>query len=279
MKSAVFERQQGQIEAALETVKAALVKFPKFPKLYMVQGQIYQLQKNYPAARAMYAAGMKQCPKDVTLWILASRLEELDGKSIKARALLERARMVNPASEQLWAEAVGIEERSGGPTQAKAMLARGTNECHHVQCITSEMATFLGLQECPESGLLWTLSVWSEPRPARKTRSADALRKTKDNPLVICTVARIFWSERKIEKAREWFGRALAQDSDLGDVWAWWLKFEKQHGTEETRQEVINRCIAAEPHHSPVWQSVAKDDKNIGKTTKEILEIVADIIQ
>ena len=137
----------------------------------------------------------------------------------------------------------------------------------------------LGLQECPESGLLWTLSVWSEPRPARKTRSADALRKTKDNPLVICTVARIFWSERKIEKAREWFGRALAQDSDLGDIWAWWLKFERQHGTEETRQEVINRCIAAEPHHSPVWQSIAKDDKSVGKSTKEILEIVTNVIQ
>ena len=64
MKSAVFERQQGRIGAALETVKAAIVKFPK---LYIIQGQIYQSQKNYPAARALYAAGLKQCPKDVTL--------------------------------------------------------------------------------------------------------------------------------------------------------------------------------------------------------------------
>jgi len=278
MKSAVFERQQGQISTALETVKAALVKFPKFPKLYMIQGQIYQSQKNYPAARAVYAAGMKQCPKNVMLWILASRLEELDGKSIKARALLERARMVNPASEQLWGEAVGVEERSGGATQAKAMLARGMDDYYNTTRVTPDLI-FLGLQECPESGLLWTQSIWSEPRPARKTRSADALRKTKDNPLVICTVARIFWSERKIEKAREWFGRALAQDSDLGDVWAWWLKFEMQHGTEETRQEVVNRCVTAEPHHSPVWESVAKDDKNVGKGTNEILEIVAKIIQ
>ena len=93
--------------------------------------------------------------------------------------------------------------------------------------------------------------------------------KTKDNPLVICTVMRIFWSERKVEKARVWFGRALAQDSDLGDAWAWWLKFEKQHGTEETPKEVINLCIAAEPHHSPIWQSVVKDDKHIGRNTKD----------
>ena len=35
-----------------------------------------------------------------------------------------------------------------------------------------------------------------------------------------------------IERARDWFGRATATDPDLGDVWAWWLKFERQHGTE-----------------------------------------------
>jgi len=37
--------------------------------------------------------------------------------------------------------------------------------------------------------------------------------------------------------------------------------------------------MAAEPHHSPVWESIAKDDKNVGKGTKEILEIVANTIQ
>lgn len=262
MKSAVFERQQGQYAAALETVSSALSKFPKFAKLYMIQGQIHQLQKNYAAARASYAAGIKACPKDVTLWVLASRLEELDGKSIKARALLEKARLLNPANETLWAESVGVEERAGGAAQVKTMLARG-------------------MQECPTSGLLWSMAIWAEPRPARKSRSVDALKKSKDNALVTCTVARLFWAERKIEKARDWFARSVAteQDRDIGDHWGWWLKFERQHGTPEHVAEVIKRCVAAEPHHGPVWQSIAKDDKNIGKGTKEILELVADALQ
>lgn len=213
MKSAVFERQQGQLDAALETLSTALKKFPKFAKLYMIQGQIHQSRKNYANARASFAAGLKACPKEATLWVLASRLEELDGKSIKARALLEKARLVNPANDGLWAEAVGVEERSGGAAQAKAMLARG-------------------LQECPTSGLLWSMSIWGEPRPMRKARSVDALKKSADDPTIICTVARLFWAERKIEKARQWFGRAVATDPDLGDSWGWWLKFERQHGTE-----------------------------------------------
>ncbi|TFK38187.1 PRP1 splicing factor, N-terminal-domain-containing protein [Crucibulum laeve] len=260
MKSAVFERQQGQVDTALETLATALKKFPKFAKLYMIQGQIYQSLNNIPAARAAFAAGLKACPKEIILWILASRLEEADGRSIKARALLEKARLVNPANETLWAEAVSVEERAGGAPQAKAMLSRG-------------------LQECPTSGLLWSMAIWAEPRPMRKARSVDALKKSADNPVIICTVARLFWAERKIEKARQWFGRAVATDQDLGDSWGWWLKFERQHGTEEHGEEVRKACIAAEPYHSPRWQSIAKYLKNTGKSTRETLEMVANALQ
>jgi len=255
MKSAVFERQQGQAELALKTVSTALSKYPKFAKLYIIQGQIHQAANNYSAARASYSAGLKTIPKDITLWVLASRLEEVDGKSIRARALLEKARLVNPKSDVLWAEAVQVEERSGAAAQGKALLARA-------------------LQECPTSGLLWSMAIWSEARPQRKARSVDALKKCADDPLVICTVARLFWAERKIEKARQWFGRAVGADADLGDVWGWWLKFEQQHGTGVQEEEVIRRCTTAEPHHGVTWQPIAKDDNNRGKSIKEILELV-----
>ena len=74
------------------------------------------------------------------------------------------------------------------------------------------------------------MAIWAEQRPTRKARSADALRKAADDPLIICTVARLFWAERKIEKARQWFERAIKLNPDLGDIWAWWWKFEKEHG-------------------------------------------------
>ncbi|KAF9490995.1 hypothetical protein BDN71DRAFT_1453513 [Pleurotus eryngii] len=266
MKSAVFERQQGQLDLALETLKTALAKFPKFAKFYMIQGQIHESRGNIPQARASYAAGLKVCPKVIPLWILASRLEEKDGKSIKARSLLEKARLVNPANDELWAEAVHVEERAAttssttqAQAQAKAMLARG-------------------LQECPTSGVLWSMSIWSEARPSRKSRSVDALKKSADDPIIVCTVARLFWSERKIEKARTWFGRSVRINEDWGESWAWWLKFERMHGTEEHREEVRKRCVAAEPHHSPMWQSIAKDPQNTGKSIRDLLEMVADAL-
>ncbi|KAK0462204.1 PRP1 splicing factor, N-terminal-domain-containing protein [Armillaria novae-zelandiae] len=257
------DQQQGQIDEALKTLSTALKKFSKFAKLYMVQGQIYEDRNDIPSARASYAAGIKSCPKEPTLWMLASRLEEKDGKSIKARALLEKARQVNPGNEWLWLESIGVEERSGGG--ASQVLSRA-------------------LQDCPTSGVLWSKSIWSEPRPMRKARSADALKKTGGgegggSAVVICTVARLFWAERKVEKARQWFGRAVGMDGDLGDLWGWWLKFERQHGVEEQREEVRLRCVQAEPHHGIVWPSVAKDLKNVGKGTREILELVADKLE
>jgi pre-mRNA-processing factor 6 len=39
------------------------------------------------------------------------------------------------------------------------------------------------------------------------------------------------------------------------------------------------RCIAADPRHSPVWQSVAKDLANTGKSTEEILKLVAEKLE
>jgi len=125
MKAAVFERQQGNVDVALNTVNIALSKYPKFAKFYMIKGQIEHSKGDISAARATYAAGIKACPKDVRLWILASRLEEADGKRTMARALLNKARLANRADELLWAEAVELEERAGAPNQAKTNLAKG----------------------------------------------------------------------------------------------------------------------------------------------------------
>ncbi len=36
--------------------------------------------------------------------------------------------------------------------------------------------------------------------------------------------------------------RAVTLNPDYGDAWAYWYKLETQHGTEDTRKQVIHRC-------------------------------------
>lgn len=256
LKSAVFERNQGEVTKALEIVQQGLAIHPDAAKLHMMHGQLLEQlggEENIRKAREAYATGCKMVSGSVPLWILSSRLEEKEGLAIRARALLEKARLVHERSDLVWAESAAVELRAGAPGQAKTLLARG-------------------LQACPTSGLLWSESIWLEPPPARKTRAADALRKTGDNSQVICTVARLFWSEGKYAQARAWFEKGAHADRDWADGWAWWYAFEKERGD---ASPVAARVAAIEPRHGLVWQQIRKDPANVHLSVREVLENTA----
>ncbi|MCO5575465.1 hypothetical protein L7F22_029266 [Adiantum nelumboides] len=262
LKSAVLERNEGRVEGSLALLREALVKFHDYWKFYIMLGQLLEETEskeagaNVRAARDAYSKGCRSCPHAVPLWIAASRLEERADMTIRGRAILEKARLVNPKNDVLWDESVSIEERSESVQQAKAILARG-------------------LQECPSSGLLHAHGIWLEAKPARKTKSADALKKTGDDARILNIIARLFWNERKVENARKWMERSCKADPDWGDGWAWWYKFEVQHGTPDSVEVVRQRCKRAAPRHGDMWQAVAKDWKASGQSTEEVLRIVA----
>ena len=214
IKSVAFERQLGDDDAALDLVNQALQIYPKADKLWMLKGQIYEAASKLPQAREAYSTGTRACPKSVPLWLLASRLEEHSGAVVKARSVLDRARLAVPKNAQLWTESVRIERRANNIAQAKNLMAKA-------------------LQEVPTSGLLWSESILHlEPRTQRKPRSLEAIKKVDNDPILFVTVARIFWQERRLEKAATWFEKAILLDADLGDTWAWYYKFLVQHGTD-----------------------------------------------
>ena len=62
---------------------------------------------------------------------------------------------------------------------------------------------------------------------------------------VILAVSRLFWRDRKEEKARSWCNRAVTLDPNLGDGWGNYYAFELQHGTEEQQKEVTRTLALA----------------------------------
>ncbi|RCH94086.1 Pre-mRNA-processing factor 6 [Rhizopus azygosporus] len=260
MKSVILERQMKDYERCNRLLDEALAKFPTFDKLWMIKGQLEDTQGNTTKARETYNQAVKNCPKSVTLWILLALLEEKLKMVTKARASLEKARFLNPKNPDLWVQAIRIEKRNNNVNVAKSLAAKA-------------------LQECPTSGAIWTEIIYMEARPQRKARSVDALKKCEHDPIIVTTVARLFWADRKIEKARNWFQKAVQIDPDQGDSYAWWYKFELQHGTKEQQDIVIKRCVASEPHHGECWQSVAKDVSNAGKKTEDILKLCAQKLE
>jgi pre-mRNA-processing factor 6 len=103
--------------------------------------------------------------------------------------------------------------------------------------------------------------------------------RTNRTRFVPFQVARLFHSDRKLEKARTWYDRAVTLSSDLGDGWAYWYSLEMQHGTEQTRAVVMKRCVAANPRHGEIWQRVCKRPGAKFATAEEKLLAVVKAVQ
>lgn len=116
---------------------------------------------------------IKKCPNSIPLWRLLAQLEHRKGQVTKARSVLEKARLKNPKNAELWLEAIRNELKSGGVRDmANTLMAKA-------------------LQECSTSGLLWAEAIFMEPRPQRKTKSVDALKKCEHDPHVLLAVSKL----------------------------------------------------------------------------------------
>ncbi|EPS73075.1 hypothetical protein M569_01676 [Genlisea aurea] len=255
MKSAIVERELGNVADERRLLDEGLKLFPSFFKLWLMLGQLEERLGNLERAKDAYELGLKHCPDCIPLWLSLSHLEEKVNGISKARAVLTMARKRNPQNPELWLSAVRAECRHGFRKEADVLMAKA-------------------LQECPTSGILWAASVEMAPRPQHRTKSRDAYKRCGDDPHVLAAVGKIFWHERKVDKARSWFNRAVTLAPDIGDFWAVYYKFELQHGNEETQRDVLSRCVAAEPKHGEKWQAVSKAVENSHQPPEFILKKV-----
>ena len=89
-------------------------------------------------------------------------------------------------------------------------------------------------------------------------QSPLSFHRCDNDPRIIASIAALFASDRKVDKARSWFNRACTLDPDIGDHWAAYYRFEAQHGGDEMAAAVAERCKASEPKHGELWQRVSK---------------------
>ena len=256
MKSALLERSLGLNDAALTLLGQAIKVHPKYWKLLLMRAQLERQLERTDAARETLARAVKACPDCVPIWLEAARLEEAMGNGGRARSLLEVGRLKNVNAPRLWLEAVRLERRAGNKKAAATLMSKA-------------------LQQCRTAGSLWAEAIAMEPRAQQKTKSSDALKACDNDPMVILAVSRLFWRDRKEEKARSWCNRAVTIDPDLGDAWANYYAFELQHGTSEQQAEVMRRAIAADPKHGDEWTAVSKALKCQRWTTEHIVKQVA----
>ncbi|CEP02575.1 unnamed protein product (mitochondrion) [Plasmodiophora brassicae] len=245
IKSAKMERELGIRDNERSLIRDALQRFPTAWKLWAMAIQNDVARGDVESAAQTCRDALASCPTSVELWLVTSRFHADHVSVAKARADLEIARKRIPGNDRLWLEAIRIEERDD----------TANSEVQH-QAAVKLMSR--ALQECPQSGILWAKAIELEPRPKRRGKSYDALKKCSFNAHVFIAVARLFWQDRKIKKARNWFERAVTADPDLGDAWAFFYRFISSYCDEGEREAVLNRCEEADPHHGELWCAVSK---------------------
>ncbi|KAF5201590.1 Pre-mrna-splicing factor [Thalictrum thalictroides] len=251
MKSAIVERELGNTTEERRLLEEGIDKFPSFFKLHLMLGQLKDRLGHLEEAKEAYDKGLKHCPGCVPLWLSRASLEEKTNGISRARAILTSARKKNPKIAELWLAAIRAELRHGNKKEADTLMSKA-------------------LQECPTSGILAAADIEMAPRPKRKIKSSDALKRCPDVH-VFAAVAKLFWVDRKVDNARKWFNRAVNSDPDFGDYWAMFYKFELKHGNEDAQKDVLNRCTAAEPKHGEKWQAISKAVENSHLKTEAIL--------
>jgi pre-mRNA-processing factor 6 len=252
MKSAIIERLEGNSLLQRRLLKTGLQKHPTFWKLWLMLAQLEEQQGQLYATRQAFVSGLNACSDRRYLWLNYSSYEEKKGSFSKARAILERGCFERPNDDKLWLAAVRLENRAKKRQIAEYRLARA-------------------LRECPRSGMLWSHAIDMAERSQQKSKCADAIKFCDNNPHVFCAMARIFWSENKLQNARNWFMRAVASNPDIGDIWGFLYNFELQHGTVEQQKTVIEKCQMADPRHGELWCKISKNISEPYIPTRSIL--------
>jgi len=255
-KQSTLERCLGNSDKAIAISQDGLKRYPKEANFYLQLSQIYEDQNDVNKARDTLNEGVKMCPSSVKLWIeLADIYEHKLGRKIKARSALEEGMALNPKSDLLYLSRMKL-EGSGSKT--------------------AEMILSKGLREIPDSGYLWSEKIQTAKLQHRKNFYSSALNSTKDNPVVILTIARDLWKRGKLSKAKQFFDACIDKDPDYGDGYIYYTCFLRDHGTVDEVSILEKKFVDNNPSRGLLWCKVVKDIKNWDKKPVEMLRNVAD---
>ncbi|EGR31141.1 pre-mRNA splicing factor, putative [Ichthyophthirius multifiliis] len=257
-----LEYQLGSLQKSFQDAQVAISLFPTDEKLFILLAKIAYKFKSIDAARQIFEKGIRFNPLSTTLIIRYVELEMNHRFFPRARPILEKSRVKLPKCPELWCIAVELETQAENKKGARYMLARG-------------------LKECPDYSQLWSYAIELEPKATRKKKIVEALDKCRQDPYVNISVAKLFWKERKMEKARKWIQKSLLERPDIVDSWATLYLFEKDDDEKSGKAEEAFLKIknGEEKKQGRLYMKVKKSDEGWKMSFDEIFQKILEIIQ
>lgn len=315
---------QGQIHAQLGDLSAARASYTagmkacsRNPTLRILASRLEEMEGRSIKARSILEKARLVMPQSEELWVESVGVEERAAVSIssnntsttthtmvsrsnppppyishvttpEAKAMLSRGLQAIPSSGYLWAISLLSEPRAGRKRMSVDAIKRAGEKSVVVCAVARVFWAESG------AGLVERARGWFE-----KAAGLDVQGDREDGGAGWGS-GNTLGGEAHGQGPAGGAAGGKGRVGGYADVWGWWMKFEREYGTEvcvsffapldlrflictffeqEHRKIVRDKCISAEPRHGPVWQAVSKDVKNSGKSVGEVLELVADAVQ
>ena len=161
-------------------------------------------------ARALLEQGRSKNLKEPDIWLAAVRTEQRAGLPKAADALMAKALQASMFS-------LAIISPLSYLASSRCVVVTGSNLVRHVVTdyrpvlsveaarqawhpLKVEPDRYSRAQENPTSGVLWAEAISMAPRPQRRAKSVDALKRCNDDPHIIAAVAQLFKNDGKVRR-------------------------------------------------------------------------------
>ncbi|GMM44860.1 U4/U6-U5 snRNP complex subunit [Pichia kluyveri] len=257
LKKVSIEKRFVNNSMALKTLEKALNVYPKEPKVYLAKGDLILSGDNHHNVEEVYQQGIKLCDDKEKLYIaLSSYHYKLNRNVIKARSILDEGLTKHPKSDLLYHSKIKLEMEVNKKDHALRLLAKG-------------------LSIIPTSPLLWCDNIKLATKQQIKNVYSSALKKTKDSPIVVLTIAKDLWKSGKIDRAYQFFKACLGQDDLYGDGYIFYYAFLLKFGSRDEMKELEELFNKKSKLHGSVWEEVCFTNERRNVSSLQLLREAA----
>lgn len=251
-------QNQNSVELSIKYIEEALRNHPEQPELYILKSQVHLRYGNIELARSTIFSALEKFDYAPAISIFAGQLEMQHKNWEKARSILNISLSKNPRSESLFEALILMEMEIKDDKQVVYLINQG-------------------LKACPASWKIWSLRIRTlDKKYMRKTIFHDALKATKEHPMVLCEIGRVFLNESQFPKAHKWIIRSVEMNPQYGDPWVWLYICESYLEEEKTNAKttIAEKITKIEPKFGTLWEAAANSYEHISDSPVDILKSI-----
>lgn len=256
IKAAELEKEN---KAKKKIFRKALEHIPNSVRLWKEAVELEEPED----ARILLARSVECCPTSVDLWLALARLEVYEN----ARKVLNKAREKIPTDKQIWFTAAKLEEAQGNLSMVQKIIDRALNSLqangveinreHWIQdAIETEKSGSKATAQAIVKAVI-DFGVDEEDREHTWLEDADNLANLE-----------------AYECARAVYANILKFFPKNSNIWLQAAFFEKNHGTRESLENLLELAVVNCPQDETLWLMAAKS-KWLGGDVQAARQILA----